>query len=556
MIKTIIVLPDGTELTSGTGTQNAIQNVSITKSVNDGQELTLGSACASMLEATLITPAGGLELAAGNALTVYKDDGNTRKQVGVFLLEKPTRPSANTMKLTGYDPMIRLDKDLTQWLAGLTVWPYSLYLLAQMVCEQCGLELVNDSIPNGDHPVQRFSAEGITGRQLMKWIGEASGRFCRATADGNIEFAWYTPAAVQIGGQSSGGAAFSAGQLSLTDPVAQVTEAEGDVRLASENITVTHDGLGNVTLQLKGSLQGLHYFQNGFRFEDFKVTPIEKVQIRNSAEDVGTVYPDEPGQKNTYIITGNCLLTASDAQELLPVARTLYEQLQDVSYTPCSIQLLCGSDIEAGNRVSITDINGKTVTAYVMTHKQVGQLDTLECTGSPRRDSSAAVNNQNFKELSGKVLNLRTDVDGIKAENADTKGNVARLELSLEGITSSVTAQNSQLDTLSRQVSAIEQKADSIDLRVSSVEETGASKVQTETGYTFDKDGLRISKAGQNMENLLDNTGMYVKRSGQVLLQANDKGVEAVDVTIRNYLIVGEHARFEDYGSGTGCFWI
>ena len=41
MLKTMIVLPDGSELSSGTGKQNAIQSVSITQCVNDSQELTL-----------------------------------------------------------------------------------------------------------------------------------------------------------------------------------------------------------------------------------------------------------------------------------------------------------------------------------------------------------------------------------------------------------------------------------------------------------------------------------------------------------------------------------
>ena len=51
--------------------------------------------------------------------------------------------------------------------------------------------LVNTQLPNGSYPVQKFSAEGITGRQLMQWIGQAAGRFCRATAEGKVEFSWY-----------------------------------------------------------------------------------------------------------------------------------------------------------------------------------------------------------------------------------------------------------------------------------------------------------------------------------------------------------------------------
>ena len=62
------------------------------------------------------------------------------------------------------------------------------------------------------------------------------------------------------------------------------------------------------------------------------------------------------------------------------------------------------------------------------------------------------------------------------------------------------------------------------------------------------------------MENLLDNTGMYVNRGQDVILQANGQGVVARDVKAVNYLIVGEHARLEDYGQAgedrTACFYV
>ena len=82
------------------------------------------------------------------------------------------------------------------------------------------------------------------------------------------------------------------------------------------------------------------------------------------------------------------------------------------------------------------------------------------------------------------------------------------------------------------------------------------SKVQTGMGYTFDDGGLRIAREGQQMVNLLDNTGMYVARSGQPVLQAGIDGVAATDVQVRNYLTVG-HSRLETYETGrTACFYI
>lgn len=89
------------------------------------------------------------------------------------------------------------------------------------------------------------------------------------------------------------------------------------------------------------------------------------------------------------------------------------------------------------------------------------------------------------------------------------------------------------------------------------IKENGVPKVDTGNGNTLDRFGLRIAKPGEAMENILDNTGMYVSRSGEGILAANNQGVNALNLTARQYLIVGQHARFEDYTEGrTACFWI
>ena len=237
------------------------------------------------------------------------------------------------------------------------------------MCNACGLNLANSSIPNGDYLVQKFSAQGITGRKLMQWIGEAAGRFCRATPEGEIEFAWYEPSGV----------------------------------------TITPDG-------------NRFYYQNGLTYEDYSVAPIEKVQIKLTQDDVGVVWPDVAGEKNTYIISGNYLLTTSSADALLPEAQTLYEHLQGVTYTPCKVKIPAGLDIHAGHTVNIADRNGKRFTTYVMTKTQAGQRDTLECTGSRRRDSTTVVNNQSFQALSGKVLEIQQSVDGFSITASEIKG--------------------------------------------------------------------------------------------------------------------------------------
>lgn len=562
MLKTIIVLPNGREISSGPDAVEAVQSLRFTETVNDDRELSPGSVCSNMVEVRLITPGGSLEVRAGDEITVYREDERgLRHKLGLFTTEKPTRPSANILSITAFDRVSRLDQDLTAWLAGLEGWPYNLLDFARMVCDACGVTLTNDSIPNGDYPVQPFSADGITGRQLMRWAGQIAGRFCRATVDGALEFAWYEPlAGLAIAPQAeeaAGAVTFRDGTLTVTGGVTATYEDGGKLTLAG--VSAVYDGAGGMTLTVGGD-ESLCYYQGGLRFEDYTVQPIEKVQLRQNDRDVGTVYPDTAEDLNTYTVTGNYLLTANVAESLAPVAENLYHQLKDAVYTPCRVEIPADLRIRAGHILSVTDANGRSVSMYVMTRTQKGQRDILECTGSPSRGSSAAVNNQTFRAFTGKMLNLRTDVEGLQAEHKNAVGDLARLQLQLDGISTEVSRQQQTGENWKQTMTQLRQDSEKITLQVQKIEDTGTGKLKTGKGYTFDDDGLRISQEGGGIENRLDHTGMYVTRAGQTLLKANNDGVEAVDITVRNYLKVGSHARFEDYISEadsdrTACFF-
>lgn len=369
-MKHILRLSNGTEISSGLPTGNAIQSMTITQCVNDGQTLNLGSACTNMLQAELITPDGGFNIAAGEEMTLFVQEDTRLTQLGVFVAEKPVRPTAHSMRLTAYDRVIKLDRDLSAWLASLTGWPYRLMEFTAMVCDACGLELCSEELPNGDFLVRQFYLPGVSGRKLIQWVGQVAGRFCRATHDGKLEFAWYTPSVVSV------------------------------------------------------TPNGEHpYYENALTVEDYVIHPIEKVQIQATQEDVGAVWPDGDGEKNTYRITGNLLLTAQTTAELQPVAQTLYAQLKDVAYTPCKVEIPTCRDIRAGDIVTINDRNGKTVTAYVMQKTYSNHRDTLECMGSYRFDSAAVFNEQSYGTLSQKMLEINLQMEGmrIKASNLQSE---------------------------------------------------------------------------------------------------------------------------------------
>lgn len=562
MLKTCILLPDGTEIFSGPGTVNAIASSSLTECVNSGTELTTGSVCAAMLELKLITPGGGLQIAAGQELTLYQvDDDGRRQQVGIFIAEKPARPSANIMTLTAYDRISLLDRDLTDWLAARTDWPCTLHDLAREVCAECGLELAEGAIPNGSYLVAAFTAREVTGRRLLQWIGQAAGCFCRATADGKVEFAWYTP----VPGHSIGPAAITGRSLavnweeealSLTEQGLIQTALEGTVTVTAQTLTATCDGAGRLIFAPADSTRQHFFYRGSLTFADQAVAPVEKVQIQAQSQDVGVIWPDDASATNTYRITGNPLLAAWDVTPLKTLAQDLCRQLSQAVYTPCRVTVPANPHIRAGDILTVTDLSGRSVTMWVMSRKRSGQRDTLECTGSYRRDSVSAVNEQSYQALSGKVLTLQTEVDGLRVANRDAQGRLASLDMTVDGLTTRVERQSADAQTLQTGLTALEQTADAIRLEVRTIREEGATKVRTGASYTFDDNGLRIAREGQTMENRLDNTGMYVSRGGQTILRANDDGVAAADVQVNNYLCIGANARFEDYGgSRMACFY-
>ena len=108
-----ITLPDGTALDS-----SVIRSVQLTEQVNDNTDLCPGAACAACAEIELWAPRNGLTIAQGTEIALVRIDAESDAQtpVGVFLAEKPVKASANVIKVTAYDRMTLLDKDLSPWL--------------------------------------------------------------------------------------------------------------------------------------------------------------------------------------------------------------------------------------------------------------------------------------------------------------------------------------------------------------------------------------------------------------------------------------------------------
>ena len=88
----------------------------------------------------------------------------------------------------------------------------------------------------------------------------------------------------------------------------------------------------------------------------------------------------------------------------------------------------------------------------------------------------------------------------------------------------------------------------------------GVNKVVTSTGYSFDEEGLVVSKSDSDITTEITEDGMTVYRAGDSVLVANNEGVKAEDLHATTYLLIGANSRFEDWTyqgePRTGCFFV
>lgn len=171
---------------------------------------------------------------------------------------------------------------------------------------------------------------------------------------------------------------------------------------------------------------------------------------------------------------------------------------------------------------------------------------------------TAADDKHNSNALDKVEHDARKDYEKNKEQISGTETRLTSLiQQTSETIMLEVSKVQQDNEKMKEQLTQIQQTAEDVTIRVSKIEQDGVDKVTTSMGYKFSDDGLHIQRSGEEIENLMNHQGMYVKRGDEIMLQADKDGVVATDVKVNNYLIIGKHARFEDYPEKrTACFYV
>lgn len=262
--------------------------------------------------------------------------------------------------------------------------------------------------------------------------------------------------------------------------------------------------------------------------------------ITLSASDVGalpntTVIPSINGLATETYVNNKVASIVDSAPATLDTLNELAAALGDDSNFATTVAT------QIGNKVDKVDGKGLSTNDYTTAEKN--KLASIE-NGANKTVVDTELSSNSTNPLQNKAI--YTKFNGISAEVKQVK----------DDFNSNIEVVNGDIQTLTQKVNAT-MTAEDVKLQIQSELNNGVTKVKTTTGFTFDDEGLTVSKSGSEMTTQITEDGMTVFRDNTAILTANNVGVDAVNLHATTYLIVGTHSRFEDYGENrTGCFWI
>lgn len=402
-------------LADGTALQSNIVGVDWTTSSNSDSDIAPGSVCASAVEIEFwVNSDSALSVTQGTVLTYYKvykadNELDIETKIGVFTCDKPEKTGSNKYKVTAYDNVSLLDVDVTEWLNALT-FPITIKDFATALAAKCELELANEPRLNKDYQIQKFTGSGVNARDLMKMVCSASGCFCNADANGKLLFDWYKK-----------------NDRVIISPKKSINEKS--FHLFDVVNRSLQDNVHRVLISAKSGSDtpdGIPYFANQLTFSDFVVKAIDKVQVRQSDDDVGVIYPADEQGTNALVIQGNQLLSTTSDAALRPYVKNLYDGLNNITYVPCSnIQTPETLEIKVGDIVTVSDGKNEFDT-WITSVKHSGGKCTFESVGNANRNTTTAVNNGKYNSKQ-RILKISATVDGLAVKAEQTAQGISGL---------------------------------------------------------------------------------------------------------------------------------
>jgi hypothetical protein len=269
--------------------------------------------------------------------------------------------------------------------------------------------------------------------------------------------------------------------------------------------------------------------------------PVNSVVLARTPQEDNIYRKDETAEKVCEIKIENNQLMDSHREDFI---EGIYNALYGLTYYPHEIESYGIGILDICDLFTIETLDGTTYTALHLS----GEMEITQGLVERTKGAAPEATETEYKAASESDRRLNKTILRVDKQEQEIQALVTRTENQENELTG-------QLEQITNKVETL-MTPEQVQILVS---ETvgGIDSVTTATGYTFDKDGLRIQKAGEEIENKLDNTGMYVNRADDNVLTANAEGVLAINLTARQHLKIGNNSSFTDYAeTRTACFYI
>lgn len=232
--------------------------------------------------------------------------------------------------------------------------------------------------------------------------------------------------------------------------------------------------------------------------------------------------------------------------------------------------------LEIGDKVALTSKNNENIFSYVLNDTITYNGGLIQSTGWDYVESenetiaNPSTLGETLKQTYARVDKANKEII-LQTSRTDTNEfEISQLKTTTDTINASVErveklandsyeSVNNEIDTLTKRVEAT-MTADAVNLAITNELSKGVDKVITSTGFTFNEQGLIVSKTNSDTTTKINEDGMRVYRgnSEEAVLTANNEGVLAENLKATTYLIIGETSRFEDSEDKkrTCCYWI
>lgn len=296
--------------------------------------------------------------------------------IGTFTVKEAVLDANETLlSCKCYDDMIKFDDDCSEWFNTRT-YPLTLQSLFEKLCLKVGVAYSSEGMVNATMIVQKMTeVSGITGRDILKWIGEASASFPHFGRDGILRLK---------------------------------------------------------TLQTSEKVNVPYYFN--VKEKEYVVPAIDKLQINTEEDDIGVIVGDG---MNLYTITANPLLFTSSDADLRPVAENIFNAIKDISYIPFELKTKGNPLLEIGDVLS-TETRKRNLDMLVLNQSIKGAKSIIteaKATGSESRGGAGPIQ-RSVIQLKGKTNVLKRTVEATVSElkdfEADTSSKLTQTAESIE----------------------------------------------------------------------------------------------------------------------------